>query len=349
MKAATANPDLNLVADCGLHVVLVLDESGSIGNTSGATAAVRDGAKAFVQGLDDTATQIAVIEFNSQARTILLQGKTYNTVDDAYITAFAKYVNGGSNPSYDPKAYTGSDQWTNWQDALTDSKALTPNPNMVVFLTDGDPTAYGTGSATPVTGLTDGSTLAMNPAFDAANILRAAMTHMFVIGVGAALSDPASRGRLRAISGPKEWKPGQSLIGTDWTVVDTFNDLQDQLAALGRNLCAVHVNIVKKVDLTGNGDYVPADSWSFSGTVSAGPTGKEFRWLLPGVDEGPPVTPVSAQTRTAATVNGGKLLFAWRPIPIGNASQIVLSEAQQQGYHFVDASCAAGTGGSGCR
>ena len=335
------NPVLNLTADCALKVVLVLDESGSIGSTSGATTAVRNGAKAFIQGLLDTSVQVGVIEFNTSARTIQINGKNYNTVDQAYITAFATYVNGqGAQPRYEPKDYSSPAYYTNWQDALSDAHAL--QPDMVVFLTDGDPTAYGTGSAQPTTGLADGSSIAMDPAFAAADALRAAGTHLFAIGVGAAVSEPDSQVRLRAISGPDEFKPGDTLFGKDWTVVSEFSSLEAQLAALGRALCTVRVRVVKSVDETGAGVYVPADGWGFKGTVSVSPpatSASAFRWLAPGVEEGPP-PPEIVTTRPGVTSAGGKLEFGWRPFPIGAASKMVLAEAVTPGYHFVSAECA---------
>ena len=102
--------------------MLVLDESGSIGSTNGATAAVRAGAKALVDGLIGGGSSLAVIEFNTQARIVPLGGNTFNTVDPTFANGvFATYINGhGTTPStrYEPKDYSGNDQYTNWEDAL---------------------------------------------------------------------------------------------------------------------------------------------------------------------------------------------------------------------------------------
>ena len=58
------NPDLE--AACGLDVILVLDESGSIAN-SGATGDVRDAARSFLGALRDTGSNVAIVEFATTA------------------------------------------------------------------------------------------------------------------------------------------------------------------------------------------------------------------------------------------------------------------------------------------
>ena len=101
------------------------------------------------------------------------------------------------------------------------------------------------------------------------------------------------------------------------------------------------MRVVKSVDETGAGVYVPADGWGFKGTVSVSPpatSASAFRWLAPGVEEGPP-PPAIVTTRPGVTSAGGKLEFGWRPFPIGAASKMVLAEAVTPGYHFVSAEC----------
>ena len=114
-----------LTQACARRVALVLDESGSIGQVENGIASVRDGAKAFVNGLAGTGSQLAVIEFNTQARTVPLSGATYNEITTAYANgAFATYINGAGTTSstrYNPKDYTGNAQYTNWQDGLLDT------------------------------------------------------------------------------------------------------------------------------------------------------------------------------------------------------------------------------------
>jgi von Willebrand factor type A domain len=116
---------------------MIIDESGSIG-TSGATDDVRTAFRAFVASLKNTGSRMAVAEFSSVARLPSIGGLppgTYITIDDDTQADFNSYIAG-----YKP------DGWTNWEDALRVGRHLAPRPDpdiphMVVFLTDGDPTA----------------------------------------------------------------------------------------------------------------------------------------------------------------------------------------------------------------
>src|SRR5262249_31973932 len=70
IRPVTQNP--KFTPSCDTRLVLVLDESTSIAQTPGATAAVRNSARAFMNGLVGSGASAAVIEFSSQARTLNL-------------------------------------------------------------------------------------------------------------------------------------------------------------------------------------------------------------------------------------------------------------------------------------
>ena len=178
IRPRTENQDL--APHCDTRVALVLDESGSIGSTTGAEQAVINGSKAFVNGLVDSGAQLAVIDFSSSASTVCsARGQVYNNVTSAFATGpFATYINSNYNPN----------GWTNWEAAFAQVSTLSTRPELVVFLTDGDPTARFTTSS-PETNFPNGSYLTMDPAFTRANGLKETGLHMFAIGVGAALSN----------------------------------------------------------------------------------------------------------------------------------------------------------------
>src|SRR5262249_55198744 len=190
-------------------------------STSGATAAVRNGAKAFVNGLVGTGAEVAVLEFNTQARTVTLAGSVYNAVTSSYASGpFANYINGtGPGETYNPAAYQSPNYYTNWQDAFVKLAALAQRPQMVVFLTDGDPTARNIGT-TPgyETNFPDGSYAALQPAFTNANTAKSIGSRIFAIGVGAAVSNANSTLRLQAISGPNPF-PQNDLAHADYTII----------------------------------------------------------------------------------------------------------------------------------
>ncbi len=338
-----------LTQACARRVVLVLDESGSIGQVQGGIDSVREGAKAFVNGLADTGSQLAVIEFNTAARTVPIAGSTYNDITPAYANgAFATYINGQGTTSstrYNPRDYSGNAQYTNWQDGLLDTAALNPAPELVVFITDGDPTARNTSTGQEV-GYPDGSYLVMNPAFSAANDLKgnSAKTRIFALGVGAAVSDAGSLTRLQAISGPTEFTGASSLAESDYALVDNFDNLGPALATIAASLCSVRVHVVKQVDELDGDGYLPANGWNFTGTVTvSGAAGNSFKWLAPGGVDGPPAA-IPSRSGATTTVRGsdGRLDFVWLPAPTTLTSQIVVDETLKQGYEFVSVACAQG-------
>ena len=145
-SAAVTNPDLQPA--CGTKVILVLDESGSIQATPGAETAVRAAANAFANGLADTGSQLAVIEFGTSAKRVFDYTNVTSGPGGTLATTFQPYFGGtAAAPAdvYDSPSQTG--QWTNWQDALEEVKLLNTASGvapLVVFVTDGDPTATGT-------------------------------------------------------------------------------------------------------------------------------------------------------------------------------------------------------------
>ena len=340
-QAPASNPDL--ARGCDQRVALVLDESYSIAQASGGVTAVRTGATAFVNGLVDSGAEVAVVEFNSQARTVPLGGSIYNAVTASYVAGpFATYAKGGATPpeTYDPARYSSPNYYTNWQDAVVHVAALPQRPDMVVFLTDGDPTARNTAAAPGFeTGFPVGSYGALQPAVAGADALRLAGAHVFVVGVGQGLADADSQIRLRSISGPNLF--AGDIFTADYTLVTDFSKLQASLAELGRQVCAVRVNVSKRVDETGAGDFRLANGWDFGGAVTVTPGAVDgFRWLLPGDEVGPPSGGSTRTGTTASTISAGDgvTAFAWRP-GRDTRSRIVVTDKGKPGYHFDSVSC----------
>jgi uncharacterized repeat protein (TIGR01451 family) len=247
--ATVPNPDLQPA--CGTKVILVLDESGSIQSTAGAETAVRSAANAFANGLADTGSQLAVIEFGTSAKRVFDYTTVTSGAGGTLATTFQPYFNGtASSPAdvYDSPSQTG--QFTNWQDALEEVNLLNTASGvapLVVFVTDGDPTATGTSApfATNVASAT-----ALTPAIVQANAVKAQGSHILAVGVGAALNNATSLSRLNAISGPDTVTDPASLnlSTTDVLAVSDFASLPDALRALVNQLCARSVAITKVVD-----------------------------------------------------------------------------------------------------
>ena len=239
--AESPNPDLT--AACGIRVVLVLDESGSI-QEEGAIGSVRQAANAFIESLADTGSEVAVVEFNTHARTPIPFTPVTAGPTGTIATLFRPYVNDTSGgEGYNPGDYPYGNglRTTNWDDAFekvqTLNQGVEPSP-LVVFVTDGDPTSYNLDKPGDPPQLnpaefpgiggngltTDWPTLGR--AVEAVNLVRAAGTHVLGVGVGNAFTSAASENRLKLITGPQKYTGGTlDLKTTDYTLVTNFADL----------------------------------------------------------------------------------------------------------------------------
>ena len=86
-------------------MVLVLDESGSI-QEEGAIGNVRLAANAFIESLADTGSEVAVVEFNTHARTPIPFTPVTAGPTGTVTTRFRPYVNDTSGgEGYNPGDY----------------------------------------------------------------------------------------------------------------------------------------------------------------------------------------------------------------------------------------------------
>lgn len=327
-SAAVANPDLKPA--CGTKVILVLDESGSIQNTAGAENAVRSAASAFASGLADTGSQLAVIEFGTSAKRVFNYTNVTSGAGGTLATTFQPYFNGtAAAPAdvYDSPSQTGP--WTNWEDALEEVKLLNTSGGvapLVVFITDGDPTA--TGRTAPFATNVNSAT-ALAPAVVQADAVKTQGSHILAVGVGAALNNAASLARLNAISGPDTVTSAAALnlATTDVLAVADFANLPAALRTLVNALCQTSVTITKLVD-NGQG-YVPGGAgWEFTGNVTV--ASGTYTWLTPN--------PGAAGPRTATTGADSAVTFQWKPSAPVN-STLNVTESQKLGYQFVGVAC----------
>jgi hypothetical protein len=123
---------------------------------------------------------------------------------------FYRY-NGSGSPSsgnsFSLNNSTSNNQYTNWDQGLHQAGTGTL-PELVVFVTDGDPTAYDFEAVDPIkpphvafnTGSGPAATLTLDRAVVEANAIKNAGTRMLTVGVGEALGNPASVSRLRAVT-----------------------------------------------------------------------------------------------------------------------------------------------------
>ena len=341
--AQEVNPDLE--AGCGLDIVMVLDESGSISSTE--AQQVRDAAFAVIDSMMGTGSRLAIVEFSTTARTVL---STYATIDPANKTnIFTPYLNG---PGYNYQEYAGGlggdgNGYTNWQDALIHTKAIldadpSSKPAMVLFMTDGVPTENN--------GLCGGDLPCAIIAAD--NVKKSVASggsnaHMFVYGIGIG-SGSTAESNIIAISGPDKFGTGAGeepdILKADYTL-GSFSDMAAALREAFFALCEYSLTITKYIDDIVQGDwYVAGSGWQFSGEVlitQSSQTPNDYEWTSPVSG----LASVVGTTQTATTDGTGVALYQWAPHTVADpqdwTSTIEVNETGHPapGYYLQGASC----------
>lgn len=327
--AGDGNPDLPSV--CGLDVTLVLDDSGSINSTE--ATQVRTAADTFASALVGTPSRVKVDVFSTRATGIQAAGTSTSNLGNIVFRDPSAYT--------DPTSGAGSGG-TNWDDGLEVARRSNGGPgDLVVFITDGDPTYRNT--TTPdghandgshsISG--DGSTIGvaanLNQAVTEADAIKASGAHMFGIGVG--LTDAASEQRLNDVTGDEELtldgsgNPNIPFGTADYTIAPDFTKLQAIINAFVRDLCAPSVNVTKFLQKA-DGTTVQAgagDPWTFGLDVTPTPTS----WQ----------TPVGATGSSAsqATDASGGVSFKWKMD--ANSATVDLSETPKPGWVYNGALC----------
>lgn len=322
----TPNPDLTPA--CGLDVILILDESGSVGP---AAQTVRDGARALLTALADTGSRLALIEFNVQARAPL--GAAYLPITSGVggtISpggAFDTYLNTGYNPT----------DGTNWDGALglaANINATHGVADLIIFFTDGNPNIYvdSDGNNQP----SDLAT-ALQEALGTANQLKGQGSHLFGIGVGA-----VTEANLALVAGPDQYpNPTLPFGKTDYALV-TFADFVTTFRAIADNLCTPYLVVTNLVDEANGAGYQPQAGWAFTGAVqvtTAGQAANSFSWLAPT----PGAAAQLGQSQATTTNSSGMSQWQWTPGTINDpklwTTALALQAATRPTYQFMGATC----------
>jgi len=253
------NPDL--IATCPYNIIFVLDESGSIvgssNGTSNISALVRSGAGDLITALNGTGSNVAVAEFNTNARLAVIGGSTsYQVINSAYVAAFNSYITRDNNttPSdanYDPEDYScpGNQCYTNWESAfnlIENINATMGRADLVIFFTDGMPTAYIDPAGTVVIG-TNSATVAqaLSEATVAANAVKLQGSHIFVVGIP---NPNLPEFNIRQISGPDKYPNPESDFSKGDYSVSSSSTLQNDLSGIANSVCIVDLRLEKTVD-----------------------------------------------------------------------------------------------------
>lgn len=348
----TENPPIEKA--CGIDVSLVLDASGSV-NSSHAVGSVRTAAAEFLDALEDTGSTARVIQFASiaeqlasrelvTAQTLTSSGPLGAAVED-YYNPIPPRPSGvdiksyrGSGSIYSANSWSSansSNQYTNWNQAL-DVTATDPG-DLVVFITDGDPTSYdfdqpndpfAAGPPADVAVNTDrnseAATSTLDRAVESANAVKAQGARMLALGVGVALQNNSSVNRLVQVSGPDVARSFSEfdIETTDVALVSDFDDLASAVRGLVLELCSPSLTIRKYAQTADDATYAPAPGWDVTVTPTVG--AGSFGWVLPTGAAGP--------SWTLSTDSNGFAQFQWEPDPAEATSTALVQESLQAGF-----------------
>ena len=215
----------------------------------------------------------------------------------------------GIKDSYRGLNSTGS---TNWQDGLLKMQntfggfapAPGPAPDLVVFITDGNPNTINTANGTT----SANTTTATNAAIGITNAMKDLNVHMFGIAVGG----PINLNPIKAVTSSVQYTSSPSNFGqAGYMTATSYQSLRDDLKMIAAELCGASVTITKQVKTPANANYVPASGWAFDTTVTI--PDAPGNWLQPGtapttIPQGP-----ATSTRQVTTNASGVAAFQWQP------------------------------------
>ncbi|MEO1057305.1 MAG: hypothetical protein AAFY28_10370, partial [Actinomycetota bacterium] len=364
-EVASTNPDLAL--SCGIPVVVVLDESGSIddpgsgssGSPVSAEPNVKAATVALANGLVNTGSQLRLAEFSTNARDVSLNGSTaFKEVTPTVVSEVETYFDntGSGAGAYDPGGFTNyeaglregfravADTFVGATNPYPTPTGLATDPDgtpLVVFITDGVPNTIGVAGNSP-TNNGGGSNNSANAAIDEVRAMQAEGSHVLAVAVGQGVTSNTNFNRLRDLvepGSPTVWEGTGTLDirTTDAIKVTDFAQLESALREVVFALCAPSLTIRKVTDET-DPDNTPVQGYDITTQVTVRDDQdavSPFEWAAPTVAPDPNVPPAS-NTQTVTTNADGIAQFQWTPnnqdAPQPWNSEAVFSETLQPGW-----------------
>ncbi|WP_152187669.1 DUF7927 domain-containing protein [Georgenia satyanarayanai] len=291
---ASVRPNNVAPAQCGLDMAMVLDLSNSVTETEELLDEHKAAANDFIDAITGTPSQVALFTFGSEAPAA---GPTNGGLP---LTSVA--TPGGAQQIIDRingyQATPSGGGGTNWDRALHQVVESGVTYDVVLFLTDGQPTFHRDRQ-----GPGDVSTIAeVNEAILSANAVKATGAQVVLVGFGPEAFLPGASIRIPLVSGPDE---GQDFYRTN------LEDLAATLEEIANAECAGTLTVVKEV-VDADGEVVPGGAgWTF-GTTTEG------------------VSPATATTDDSSAVN-----FTVDHTPAVQSRSVTVTETQQEGYELV--------------
>ncbi|WP_181036100.1 LPXTG cell wall anchor domain-containing protein [Arthrobacter sp. N199823] len=242
-----------LPGKCGLNIAIVLDLSNSLLDTH--VSASKTAAKSVVDSLRGTPSSVGAYTFGTFApdRTNASIAKSSVSTTNGANTVNTKI----GQFSRVPTSVGG----TNWDAALR--QIPTSQYDIVLFVTDGNPTAYGTPNSNANQSVPRNNTdfglrsdaVDLSTAVTAADALKNSGTFVMGLGVGADIN----MANIQAISGP--------VSGADYFKIDDYDKLTAKLTEIALKNCQGTVSVVKQVREL-DGTLAPAAGWTINGRAT---------------------------------------------------------------------------------
>jgi uncharacterized repeat protein (TIGR01451 family) len=221
-----------------MRIVLVLDRSGSIQENG--PAGYQQAVESFLNDLVGTNTQVAIVSFAASATT----DASYTDINTGLAALLAQVEN-----IYENRLGGG----TNWDAGLQTVDAFAPNPDLVLMVTDGNPTLNQSSS----TSSGEVNWFDFTEAVTSSNRLKAGDSRVIAVAAGAA--NTISVDGLIGISGPLTNQP--SALDDDY-FLGTVDELAEELREIAIARCGASVKIKKEIETT-PGQWDPGVGWSF--------------------------------------------------------------------------------------
>ncbi|MCI2178883.1 MAG: VWA domain-containing protein [Ancrocorticia sp.] len=306
-QVSRENP--TLPAQCGLDIALVLDLSGSVEN-QGQLANLKTAATSITNSLVGTQSRAAVFSFSNSSPAT---GATQNY---PALTSVATQAQADAfTQRWQSWSATGG---TNWDRALATVAQASATYDVVVVITDGNPTFYqseeGPGYFTRVR--------EMENAVFSANAIKAEGTRVLAVGVGSGVTDSTTGLNLAAISGIQLYSSDSgNILTADYFQESSYEAAAEAIRAMALGNCASTISVTKMI--------APEDTEGedVTGAVTA-PAGWTF---TAATDE----ATLSSSTQTTIADGTGTVNFPLEMESTTSSATVTIAEEQQTGYTLV--------------
>jgi len=306
---------------CGGTVTVVLDTSSSIPSQGGATSLV-NAALGFIDAFSGTPTYLRIVGFDVSAYSY------YPTTAGQYVNILNPSTNLTAMRTKIDNQDLSNARWgggTNWEDGLwqafrtTSGTAFSQLPELVVFISDGEPNRNRTN--TPNDGDARFNTTDLSRAVTAANYGRGTGARIVGILVGNDAST-TNQGRMKSVVGNVAWNgtgatnPGNAAAADFFLPANSasFAELGNVLRSISAAVCGGTITVQKRIEQAGALSEATG-TWSYTTDVG--------------------VRDLDTSQSSSATFD-----FTF---PNGTTTRTVqITETPKSGYTFVRAECSSG-------